>query len=255
MSQTLTLPPAVDMVEVNRIYRKIAWRILPILFISYCVAVLDRVNVGFTQLQMGEALGIGPAQYGFAADIFFLSYALCEMPSNSLFARLGARKTFLRIMVLWGLVVVATAFAKTPTQFYVLRLLLGVFEAGFFPGMILYLTYWFPSSLRARVTAVVALANAFAGTIAGPLTAATMTWFDGSLGWQDGSGFLSYRVYPRASSASPAILFLLTAQTARTGLRHKRSSFLPNCVAEMLRRRSRPRRLSSGYSRTRQSTS
>ena len=173
--------------EDSGMFRKIAWRVLPLLFMSYCVAFLDRVNVGFTQLQMGEAVGINPAQFGFAAGIFFLSYAALELPSNLLFQRLGARKTFLRIMLLWGLTVVATAFVTSATQYYVMRVLLGVFEAGFFPGMILYLTYWFPSAQRGRVTAIIFLANAVAATIVGPLTGAIMTGLDGALGlrgWQ-----------------------------------------------------------------------
>lgn len=170
--------------EEGRLFRKIAWRVLPILFVSYCVAFLDRVNVGFAQLQMEKALGIDPAQFGFAAGIFFLTYAALELPSNLLFQRLGARKTFLRIMFLWGLTVVGTAFVQTPGQYYVMRLLLGAFEAGFFPGMILYLTYWFPSARRGRVTAIIFLANALASTIVGPLTGGIMAGFDGVLGLQ-----------------------------------------------------------------------
>lgn len=165
--------------EADTVYRKIFWRIMPILFISYCIAFLDRVNVGFVKLEMGQSIGMDPAQFGFAAGIFFISYALLELPSNMLFERLGARKTFLRIMLLWGIVVVLTAFVQTPVQFYIMRLLLGVFEAGFFPGMILYLSYWFPSERRARATATVFLANALASTIVGPLSGAIMTWGNG----------------------------------------------------------------------------
>lgn len=173
--------------SLKRITRRVRWHILPILFISYCVSWLDRVNVGFTQLQMGHSIGIDPAQFGFAAGIFFLTYTTFEIPSNLIFVKLGARKTFLRIMLLWGLTVMATAFVKTPTQFYVARIMLGVFEAGFYPGVILFLTYWFPTSERGRVTAVVYLANATAAAIAGPICTYIMVRFDGfnnMHGWQ-----------------------------------------------------------------------
>jgi sugar phosphate permease len=171
-------------VEENRIFQKTFWRIVPLLVAGYCVAFLDRVNIGFTQLQMGAAVGINPAQFGFAAGIFFLTYALLELPSNLLFQRIGARKTFLRIMFLWGLVVIATAWVTSATQFYILRLLLGAFEAGFFPGVVLYLTWWFPSAQRGRVTAVIFLALPLGGTIVGPLTGAIMSGLDGALGLQ-----------------------------------------------------------------------
>ncbi|HWU63853.1 MAG TPA: MFS transporter [Ensifer sp.] len=170
-----------------RLFRKVALHILPLLFISYCIAFLDRVNVGFAKLEMTQKLGISPEQYGFAAGIFFLTYAGLELPGTMMFSWLGARKTFLRIMMLWGLTVVATAFVTGATQFYIMRLLLGAFEAGFFPGMILYLTYWFPSAQRGRVTAAVFLANALASTIAGPVSGAIMTSMDGLAGlhgWQ-----------------------------------------------------------------------
>ena len=173
--------------SLGRLFWRIRWRIMPVLFICYCISWLDRVNVGFTQLQMGQALGMDPAQFGFAAGVFFLTYASLEVPSNLLFRRLGARRTFLRIMFLWGLTVMATGFVTTPTQFYIARLMLGVFEAGFFPGVILYLTYWFPSAERARALGFIFLASAGAAAIAGPLTTGIMVRFEGVRamhGWQ-----------------------------------------------------------------------
>ncbi len=194
MSSILAAPAATDASpdpaspeSLKRLFWRVRWRIMPVLFVCYCVAWLDRVNVGFTQLRMGEALGMDPAQFGFAAGIFFLTYATLEVPSNLLFRKLGARKTFLRIMLLWGLTVMATAFVRTPTEFYIARLMLGVFEAGFFPGMILFLTYWFPSDERARALAVVYLASAGAAAIAGPLSTGIMVGLDGAQGlhgWQ-----------------------------------------------------------------------
>lgn len=184
MSNVEASREAADPEELRRLYRKIALRLLPVLFVSYCVAFVDRVNVGFTQLEMGKSLQIGPAQYGFAAGVFFLFYALLETPSNMLFGRMGARKTFLRIMTLWGATVTATGLISSASQFYAMRVLLGVFEAGFFPGMILFLTYWFPSTHRGRATSVMFLANALASTIVGPLSGGIMTWLAGANGWE-----------------------------------------------------------------------
>ena len=146
-------------------YAKIARRILPLLFAGYFLAILDRVNVGFAKLQMASDLGLSDAVYGFGAGVFFIGYFLFEVPSNLILARVGARKWIARIMLTWGAVSaafvalgglhwgpVAPAFGLTDAQFsfYALRFLLGVAEAGFFPGVILYLTYWFPVARGAR---------------------------------------------------------------------------------------------------------
>lgn len=124
--------------------RKIIWRIVPILFVCYVMNFLDRINVGFAQLQMKEHLGFADTVYGLGAGLFFIGYFFFEVPSNILLEKIGARKTILRIMVLWGLTSAATMFVQTPMQFYIVRFLLGLFEAGFFPGIILYLTFWVP---------------------------------------------------------------------------------------------------------------
>ncbi|MFM0239846.1 MULTISPECIES: MFS transporter [Paraburkholderia] len=166
----------------KRAYRKIWWRIIPLLFVCYGIAFIDRINLGFTKLQMSDALGINPTWYGIAAGAFFITYSLCEMPSNILLARWGARRTFVRIMFLWGLATAATAFVLTVGHLITLRLLLGAFEAGFLPGIVLYLTFWFPASMRARVTAVIFVANAAAGSIAAPLSGWILTSLNGALG-------------------------------------------------------------------------
>jgi D-galactonate transporter len=168
-------------------YRKITRRILPLLFLAYLCAFLDRINVGYAQLQMKSDLGFSDATYGLGAGIFFLSYLLFEIPSNFLLERVGARLTLLRIMVLWGLTSAATMFVSTPTQFYVARFLLGLFEAGFFPGIILYLTYWYPSTRRAAVTGQFMFAVPVAGMVGGPLSAWIMSSLDkvgGLAGWR-----------------------------------------------------------------------
>src|ERR1700749_317149 len=133
------------------VFAKIDRRVLPLLLIAYMVAYLDRINIGYARLQMKQTLPFDDAVYGLGAGIFFVGYFLFEVPSNLLLERIGARKTLLRIMVLWGLAAAAMMFVSTPFQFYVVRFLLGVFEAGFFPGVILYFTYWYPSVRRARV--------------------------------------------------------------------------------------------------------
>jgi D-galactonate transporter len=168
-------------------YRKITRRILPLLFLAYLFAFLDRINVGYAQLQMKSALGFSDATYGLGAGIFFLSYLLFEIPSNLLLERIGARLTLLRIMVLWGLASAGTMFVSTPTQFYLARFLLGLFEAGFFPGVILYLTYWYPSTRRAVVTGQFMFAAPVAGMVGGPLSAWILSSLDkvaGLDGWR-----------------------------------------------------------------------
>jgi sugar phosphate permease len=122
-------------------YRKVTWRLAPLLMLCYIVAYLDRVNVGFAKLQMTSDLGLSDAVYGFGAGIFFVGYFIFEIPSNVILHKVGARVWIARIMVSWGLISMLTMFVTTPTMFYVMRFLLGLAEAGFFPGIILYLTY------------------------------------------------------------------------------------------------------------------
>src|SRR6478609_7543058 len=179
------LPPNADAVE--SIYSKVSWRIIPLLLISYMVAYLDRINIGYAQLQMKQTLPFGDAVYGIGAGIFFLGYFLFEVPSNLLLERIGARKTLLRIMVLWGAAACAMMFVSTPLQFYIVRFLLGAFEAGFFPGVILYFTYWYPSVRRGQVIAIFMSATTIVSVIAGPLCGFILKYFDGFSGlhgWQ-----------------------------------------------------------------------
>lgn len=171
----------------NELFRKIAWRLLPILCLCYVFNYLDRTNVGYAQLQMKEQLEFSDAVFGFGASIFFVGFALFEVPSNMLLARIGVRATLLRILCLWGLASAAMMFVKSPTQFYVLRFLVGVFEAGFAPGVLFYLTLWFPQRRLAQVTALFFMAFAVAPIIAGPTAGAVMTYLDGTAslrGWQ-----------------------------------------------------------------------
>ncbi|MDF3861232.1 MFS transporter [Achromobacter denitrificans] len=169
------------------LYRKITWRLLPFLLLCYVFAYLDRINIGFAKLQMQQDVGISDAVYGLGAGIFFLGYVLFEVPSNLLLTRIGARRTISRIMVLWGLTSASMLFVQGEWSFYVLRFMLGVFEAGFAPGMIFYLTYWYSQSRMAGVMAVVMLAGPIGGIVGGPMSAWIMTAFSGAHGldgWQ-----------------------------------------------------------------------
>ena len=180
-------PHVAESAPLNALFSKINWRIIPLLLIAYMVAYLDRINIGYAQLQMKQTLPFSDAVYGLGAGIFFIGYFLFEVPSNLLLEKIGARKTLLRIMVLWGAAAVAMMFVSTPTQFYVVRFLLGAFEAGFFPGVILYFTYWYPSVRRGQVIAIFMSATTIVSVIAGPLCGSILKYFDGIAGlhgWQ-----------------------------------------------------------------------
>src|SRR5262249_35356030 len=161
-------------------------RLIPFLFLLYIVAYLDRINVGFAALQMNAALGLSASAYGLGAGIFFLGYVLFEIPSNVILARVGARRWIARIMISWGLVSSAMMLAAGARSFFALRFLLGLAEAGFFPGVIYYLTRWFPARERARAVAAFMTATLAAGVIGGPISGALLT-LDGNgglAGWQ-----------------------------------------------------------------------
>jgi sugar phosphate permease len=171
----------------DAIYRKISWRLLPLLMLCYIAACLARVNVGYVKLQMGASLDFSEQVYALGVVAFFLGYCLCGLPASLLLQKIGVRKALLRFMLCWGAVAAACAFVREPIEFYVLRSLLGVFEAGLFPGVLLYLTYWYPSARRARVFAIFASAALIAGVIAAPLCAATLQQLRGYGaidGWQ-----------------------------------------------------------------------
>jgi ACS family tartrate transporter-like MFS transporter len=161
-------------------------RLVPFLFLLYLVSYLDRVNVGFAALQMNAALGFSAATYGFGAGVFFVSYVLFEIPSNLLLDRIGVRIWIARIMISWGIVSAATMFVRGASSFFALRFLLGAAEAGFFPGIVLYLTRWFPAEERARAVAWFMTATALAGVIGGPVSGALLeiNGFLGLAGWQ-----------------------------------------------------------------------
>jgi ACS family tartrate transporter-like MFS transporter len=170
----------------NAVYSKVRWKLLPFLFVLYVVAYLDRINVGFASLQMNRELGLSEAAFGFGAGIFFIGYFVFEIPSNLMLQRIGARVWISRIMLSWGIVAMAMMLARGAKSFYLMRFLLGVAEAGFFPGIIFYLTHWFPARERARAVSMFMTATQVAGVISGPLSGALLgmhgVW--GLSGWQ-----------------------------------------------------------------------
>jgi ACS family tartrate transporter-like MFS transporter len=166
---------------------KVSRRLLPFLFLLYVVNILDRVNVGFARLQMLDDLGMGERVYGRAAGIFYVGYLLFEVPSNLILVRTGARRWIARILISWGLITCGMSVVNGPWSFYVLRILLGFAEAGFFPGIILYLTYWFPARERARAVALFMAASPVSGILGGPLAGAILQYLNGVgglRGWQ-----------------------------------------------------------------------
>ncbi|BEP59492.1 MFS transporter [Variovorax sp. V213] len=176
-----------DVALEKRAYAKVFWRLVPFLMLCYVVAYLDRVNVGFAKLQMGQDLGFSETVFGLGAGIFFLGYFLFEVPSNLLLNRVGARIWIARIMITWGVLSACFVFVETSTSFYILRFLLGVAEAGFYPGVILYLTHWYPAHRRARIIAVFMSAIPVAGIFGNPLSGWIMDSFHGissMQGWQ-----------------------------------------------------------------------
>jgi MFS transporter, ACS family, tartrate transporter len=165
---------------------KVSRRLLPFLFLLYVVCFLDRVNLGFAALQMNQDLGFSPAVYGFGAGIFFLGYVLFEVPSNLILARVGARRWIARIMITWGLIASAMMFIRGPLSLYTLRFLLGAAEAGFFPGMVYYLSNWYPADERARAIARFMVAIPVSSVVGGPISGALLELNGkmGLTGWQ-----------------------------------------------------------------------
>src|SRR5437879_6057206 len=166
--------------------RKVTLRLIPFLFVLYIVAWLDRVNVGFAGLQMNFDLGFSAAAFGFGSGVFFLGYCLFEVPSNLILHRVGARRWIARIMITWGAISVGMMFVRSTPAFYVLRFLLGAAEAGFFPGMVYYLSHWYPEAQRARAIAAFMTAVPVSGVIGGPLSGALLglNGVLGLAGWQ-----------------------------------------------------------------------
>lgn len=207
--------------EKAKLYRKVAWRIMPILLISYIVGYLDRVGISFSKFQMMPDIlqgnvSMAEAVYGLGAGVFFIGYIIAGVPSNILLSKYGARKVIALLMLIWGMISMLSIFITNPTQFYLARFLLGLAEAGFYPGVILYLTLWFPSSQRAKMTALFVCGIPVSNIIGGPLCGWIIEHMNGMMelsGWQ----WLFFISGPRALLIAAVIFFFLdnTYQSAK----------------------------------------
>nr|UII03324.1 Putative metabolite transport protein NicT [Paraburkholderia sp.] len=195
--------------RVEATYHKVTWRLMSFIFVCWVLNYLDRVNVGFAQMRLKQDLGLTDAAYGLGVSLFFIFYITLEVPSTLWLKKIGARLTISRIMILWGAISTAMAFMTTPTQFYVARILLGAAEAGFWPGIILYLTYWYPGARRARITSRFLLAIAAAGIIGGPLSGWIMQNFDSVLGYKNWQWLFFLEGLPAALMGVVAFFYLV----------------------------------------------
>jgi ACS family tartrate transporter-like MFS transporter len=191
----------------DQVFRKVARRLIPFMMALYTVAFLDRVNIGFAGLTMNRDLSFSPEVFGWGAGIFFFGYFLFEVPSNVILTHVGARRWICRIMATWGVISAATAFIETPMQFYVLRFLLGLAEAGFAPGMIFYLSLWFPPALRARYAAAYFMAIPMTNVIGGPVSGLLLEW-DGLLGFHGWQWLFIVEALPALILAVAVFLYL-----------------------------------------------
>jgi len=189
-------------------YRKVTWRLMPFLFVCYVFAYVDRVNVGFAKLQMQRDLSMSDAVYGIGAGIFFLGYFIFEIPANMMMQRLGARLWLGPIMILWGMVAACTMFVRSATSFYVLRFVLGIVESGFFPGVILYLTYWYTRQHRAKMVAAFMTAIPLSGVVAGPISGAILAFAADAGGLRAWQWLFLLEGIPSILAGAVAIFFL-----------------------------------------------
>lgn len=172
---------------IQALYHKITWKLIPFLCFCYLAAYLDRINIGFAKLQMLDQLHFSETAFGLGAGLFFVGYILFEVPSNLVLEKVGAKIWIARIMITWGLLSACTMLVTSTTQFYILRFLLGAAEAGFLPGVLYYLTTWFPTYRRGRIIALFMIGLPLSSVIGGPLSGWVMGYFDnfgGLHGWQ-----------------------------------------------------------------------
>lgn len=214
----------------TRVLRKVTLRIIPFVMLLYFIAFIDRVNIGFAALTMNKDLGFSPTVFGFGAGIFFLGYFLFEVPSNLVLDKVGARIWIARVMITWGLISGAMAFVQGANSFYILRFLLGAAEAGFFPGIILYLSYWFPARQRAAVTAVFMAAAPLSTVLGSPVSGALLEMH----GWLGLSGWQWMFLIEAAPAVilGVVVLFYMTDRPEKaTWLRDDERNWLVNAMA------------------------
>ena len=191
----------------RRVITKLSWRILPLIFLSYLIAVMDRANISYASVQMNDSLGFSAAVSGFGAGVFFVGYSLFEIPSNLMMVRFGARRWIARIMLTWGLISGFMALVHTPTQFYLMRFLLGMAEAGFYPGVLLYLSQWFPANWLCRAVSRFYIANPISFMMMGSIAGLLMS-LDGTLGVAGWQWMLLVEAVPALAIAAMLLLLL-----------------------------------------------
>lgn len=209
--------------------KKVVWRILPFLIVCYLIAIIDRGNIGMASLQMNEDLGLSKAVFGFASSLFFVGYFLFEVPSNLAMQKIGAKIWISRIMVSWGIISVCTAFVESANTLYVLRFLLGAAEAGFFPGVILYLTYWIPGKYRARVIATFMVAIPAANFIGSPISGLILS-LDGWLGMRGWHWLFILEGIPAVILGFAAFFLLSNRPTDASWLNQEQKAWLSTTI-------------------------
>ena len=220
--------------------RRVSWRLLPFLLLAYLISYIDRVNIGFASLQMNKAVGIDPKTYGLGAGIFFIGYFIFEVPSNLALERFGARTWIARIMITWGICSAAFALIGGPTSFLALRFLLGAAEAGFFPGVILYITYWYPAHYRAIIVGIFMVAIPVAGLIGSPVSGAIL-YMDGTLGLAGWQWIFLLEAAPAVLLGAAAFVWLTDRPEHASWLAPRQQQWL---VAELETERRRAPRIS-----------
>ncbi len=216
----------------NATYRKVTARLLPFCMICYIVAYLDRVNVGFAKLQMLGDLHFSETVYGLGAGVFFIGYFIFEVPSNMIMHKIGARIWITRIMLTWAVISALTLLVRTPMQFYLVRFFLGAAEAGFFPGIILYLTYWYPSHRRAKMVGIFMVGIPLAGLIGGPLSGAIMSMTHNMMGMHGWKWMFLFEAVPSFVMGIACILYLDSRIRDAKWLNEKEKQLLEYYVAE-----------------------
>ena len=217
--------------------RQVAWRIVPFICLLYVLNILDRANVGFARLAMQADLGLSQATFDLGYGMFYVGYILFEVPSNLLMRRFGARRWIARIMISWGLVSAATMFARDIWSFYALRILLGIAEAGFFPGIILYLSDWFPDRQRARMTAFFMLAIGLSNVLGNPLSGWIMDYFDGMNGWHGWQWLFLLEGLPTSLVGITVLFYLQDSPRDARWLSDEQRNWLIGNLAQEDRRR------------------
>jgi MFS family permease len=209
--------------------RKVSWRIIPFLILCYLLALIDRGNIGMAALQMNDDLGITKKVFGFAGSLFFIAYFFFEVPSNLALQKFGARRWIARIMITWGLVSACTAFVQGQTSLFVMRFLLGAAEAGFFPGVVLYMTYWFPAAYRARIVATFMVAVPMGSFIGSPISALLLQT-DGLLGMRGWHWLFIFEGLPTVLLGIVCLFYLTDRPEQAKWLTETQRNWLSSCL-------------------------